>query len=280
MGMWELFRVHDVFEAGTKLDTAGRPTATSRKLPDGEIAAGTPIPAVVPIPTIAMPVMPTASFQGFPFYIPAQAGHRPPTPPLDVIDDGGLARHIIIGGTAVHHKEHLPAFSLAKARLDFDKSLETAQAVFIPEGGATELNAMNFHAVRTHASFTPEGVAANFITNGRPKVAGAPLADPCVSDTGTAMACRVSTKAPTSNSTLSSTRLPGTSAIAYFSFVGRRKTHSRWHKGAGATLLPRQYQLIASRSITPISFRVFTSRTTFKCVRRRHDGPAHSPREV
>ena len=187
MGMWELFRVHDVFEAGTKLDTAGRPTATSRKLPDGEIAAGTPIPAVVPIPTIAMPVMPTASFQGYPFYVPAQAGHRPPTPPLDVIDNGGLIRHIIIGGTAVHHKEHLPAFSLEKARLDFDKSLVTAQALAIPEAGnATEIAAMNFHALRTHASFTPEGVAANFITNGRPKVAGAPFADPCVSDTGAA----------------------------------------------------------------------------------------------
>ena len=186
-GMWELFRVHDVFEAGTKLDTAGRPTATSRKLPDAEIAAGTPIPALVPIPTIAMALMPTTTFPGYPFYIPAKAGHRPPTPPLDTIDDGGLPRHIIIGGTAVHHKEKLAAFSLVKARLDFDKSLLTAQAQFIPEGGdATELNAMNFHAVRTHASFTPEGVAADFITNGRPKVAGAPLADPCVNDAGAA----------------------------------------------------------------------------------------------
>jgi hypothetical protein len=187
MGMWELFRVHDVFEAGTKLDAAGRPTSTSRRLPDGEIAAGTPIPAVVPIPTIAMPLMPTASYQGYPFFIPAQAGHRPPTPPLDTIDDGGLPRHIIIGGTAVHHKERLPAFSLEKARLDFDKSLETAQAVFIPEDGdGTEIGAMNFHAVRTHPSFTPEGLPSDFITNGRPKVAGAPLADPCVNDTGAA----------------------------------------------------------------------------------------------
>jgi len=186
-GMWELFRVHDVFEAGTKLDVNGRPLSTSRRLPDGEIAAGTPIPALVPIPTIAMAVMPTASFQGYPFYIGAQAGHRPPTPPLDVIDDGGLPRHIIIGGTAVHHKEHLPNFDLAKARLDFDKSLVTAQAVSVPETGTTdELAAMAFHAVRTHASFTPEGVAANFITNGRPKVAGAPLADPCVDDNGAA----------------------------------------------------------------------------------------------
>ena len=187
MGMWELFRVHDVFEAGTKLDVNGRPISTSRKLPDGEIVAGTPIPAVIPIPTIAMPLMPTASLPGYPFFVPAQAGHRPPTPPLDVIDDGGLSRHIIIGGVAVHHKEHLPAFSLEKARLDFDKSLEKAQALFIPETGtASELAAMNFHAVRNHPSFTPENVAANFVTNGRPKVAGAPLADPCVSDTGAA----------------------------------------------------------------------------------------------
>jgi hypothetical protein len=186
-GMWELFRVHDVFEGGTQLDVNGRPAATSRKLPDGEIAAGTPIPAVVPIPTIAMAVMPTPNFQGYPFFVPAQAGHRPPTPPLDVVDDGGLPRHIIIGGTAVHHKERLPQFSLDKARLDFDKSLETAQAVFIPEGGnATEQAAMDFHALRTHPSFTPEGTAAPFITNGRPKVAGAPMADPCVDDDGNA----------------------------------------------------------------------------------------------
>ena len=184
-GMWELFRVHDVFEAGTKLDANGRPTSTSRKLPDAEIAAGTPIPALVPIPTIAMALMPTADFQGYPFYIESRPGHRPPTPPLDVIDDGGLSRHIIIGGTAVHHKEMLPQFSLEKARLDFDKSLVTAQAVFVPEGGtAKEIAAMNFHAVRTHPSFTPEGLAAPFITNGRPPAKGAPFADPCVNDSG------------------------------------------------------------------------------------------------
>ena len=188
MGMWELFRVHDVFEAGTKLDGEGRPLSTARKLPDAEIQAGTPIPALIPIPTIAMAVMPTASFQGYPFYIPAVAGHRPPTAPLDVIDNGGLPRHIILGGVAVHHKERLPAFSLDKARLDFDKALEKAQASFIPEGGTTtEKVAMDFHALRTHPSFTPEGAAASFITNGRPPIAGAPLADPCVNDAGAAV---------------------------------------------------------------------------------------------
>ena len=72
MGMWELFRVHDVFEAGNKTRHCGSTDSDTRKLPDGEIAAGTPIPAVVPIPTIAMPLMPTASFQGYPFFIPAR----------------------------------------------------------------------------------------------------------------------------------------------------------------------------------------------------------------
>ena len=51
-GMWSLWRVHDVFELGTELDGNGRPAAGSRALPDDEIAAGTPIPAVVPIPIL------------------------------------------------------------------------------------------------------------------------------------------------------------------------------------------------------------------------------------
>ena len=96
-GMWELWRVHDVFEAGTVMDNNGRPAQGSRALPDGEIAAGTPIPGLVPLPTIAMAPMPGAAVSiakgqvaikgagnpGFPFFVPAQAGHRPPKPPLD-----------------------------------------------------------------------------------------------------------------------------------------------------------------------------------------------------
>ena len=66
-----------------------------------------------------------------------------------------------------------------------DVVLERAQAQFIPEAGtATEVTAMNFHAVRNHPSFTPEGVAANFVTNGRPPVGGAPFSDPCIDDFG------------------------------------------------------------------------------------------------
>jgi len=191
-GMWELWRVHDAFEAGTALTTAGIPVAGSRKLPDGEISAGTPIPAIIPLPGLALAPMPDATFQGYPFYIPGVAGHRPPHPPLDTVDDGGLPRHVIIGGQVAHHEEQLPAFDLNKARLDFDKTLITAQATAVPEAGtATEQAAMAFHAVRNHASFTsdgsttlPNGLTANFITNGRPAVKGAPFADPCVNDTG------------------------------------------------------------------------------------------------
>ena len=75
-GMWELWRAHDVFEAGTTLDAAGRPAAGSRKLPDGEIAAGTPIPAVVPLPTIAMATMPTAN-PGLSLLHPGRSGPSP-----------------------------------------------------------------------------------------------------------------------------------------------------------------------------------------------------------
>ncbi len=58
-GMWSLWRVHDTFEPGTTLTASGTPTADwNRALPDGEIAAGTPTPALVPLPTIAMAPMP------------------------------------------------------------------------------------------------------------------------------------------------------------------------------------------------------------------------------
>lgn len=184
-GMWELWRNHDVFEEGTQLNPDGTPAASSRRLPDGEIAAGTPIPALVPIPTYAMAPMPSATVPGYPFFIAAVAGHRPTHPPLDTEFDGGLPRHIILDGEAVFHKEELPAFDLNKARLDFDKALEEAVAQQFPENGtALEQAAMAYHAVRNHSSITPEGAAANFILNGAPAQPGAPFADPCVDDNG------------------------------------------------------------------------------------------------
>lgn len=193
-GMWELWRTHDVFEAGTAVDGAGRPTFGSRALPDGEISAGTPIPGLIPLPTIAMAPMPGAQVSivngqpqvtgqgnpGFPFFVPGVAGHRPPHPPLDTVDDGGLPRHIITGGEAVHHKEKLPEFDLEKARLDFDKEVEKADARAVPEEGTPiEKAAMNFHAQPSHPSFKPDGTSASFTTNGMPPIAGAPYADPC-----------------------------------------------------------------------------------------------------
>ena len=124
-GMWALWRVHDVFEEGTFLDAKGVPLkGINRALPDGEIRVGTPIPAIVPLPTLGMAPMP-AKVQltdlsplkpgegqgrrvkvrpeqdatgkdlvvdgkpvyknpGYPFFIPGVAGHRPPHPPLDL----------------------------------------------------------------------------------------------------------------------------------------------------------------------------------------------------
>ncbi|HEX2163968.1 MAG TPA: hypothetical protein VHM02_08465 [Thermoanaerobaculia bacterium] len=71
-GMWGLWRVHDVFEAGTTLGrcpdgTYGCPddrvlpgggVASARALPDGDIETGTPIPALVPMPTLPMAPLP------------------------------------------------------------------------------------------------------------------------------------------------------------------------------------------------------------------------------
>jgi hypothetical protein len=59
-GMWSLWRVHDTFEAGTELDDHGvcKTDKPNRALPDGEIAAGTPTPALIPMPTLGMAPMP------------------------------------------------------------------------------------------------------------------------------------------------------------------------------------------------------------------------------
>ena len=76
-GMWEMWRVHDTFEQGTQLQTTvlgggahasfvndgiglgkGLPADEARALPDGEIRAGVPIPALVPLPGKPMAPMP------------------------------------------------------------------------------------------------------------------------------------------------------------------------------------------------------------------------------
>jgi len=189
-GMWALWRVHDVFEAGTELDQNGRPVAGARALPDGEIATGTPIPAVVPLPTLAMAPMPgkveiedgkaimaeADKNPGFPFFVPGEAGRRPPKPPLDTLHDGGLRRHVVLEGEA-----HSPDVN----RFDFSKTVEKQKVQFLPEAGTdAEKVAMAFHQQRIHASVTPDGKERGFITNGLPPKPGAPFADPCGSDFG------------------------------------------------------------------------------------------------
>ncbi|HYN23065.1 MAG TPA: copper oxidase, partial [Thermoanaerobaculia bacterium] len=190
-GMWALWRVHDIFEEGTRLTAEGRPQAGSRALPDGEIAAGTPIPALVPLPGQAMAPLPGAQVSivngqvqisgsgnpGYPFFVPGLAGHRPPRPPMDTIDDGGLARHLIVEGKIEE----------AHNRLDFHKVLLAVAAKELPENGTpVEEAAMKFHAERTHPTCLPNGncTGVSFVTNGRPPVRGAPFADPCVDANG------------------------------------------------------------------------------------------------
>ena len=71
MGMWYMWRNHDVFEAGTKLQVSGTafhaarwglkdgtPAAGARALPDGEVVFGAPMQAIIPLPGKAMAVVP------------------------------------------------------------------------------------------------------------------------------------------------------------------------------------------------------------------------------
>ncbi|WP_455199699.1 hypothetical protein, partial [Kaarinaea lacus] len=142
-GMWYHWRHHDTFEAGTVLQVSGgtaqnpgfhigafdlvdgTPAIGARALPDGEIVAGVPIPAVVPLPGKPMAPMPgavtvknnplpvdvidpatgivvgqqpagslsdvarpVAKNPGYPFWVAGMEdviGHRPPSPPLDMV---------------------------------------------------------------------------------------------------------------------------------------------------------------------------------------------------
>lgn len=144
-GMWALWRVHDVFEEGTFLDEKGvARKGINRALPDGEIRDGTPIPAIVPLPTLGMAPMP-AKVQltdlsplkpgegqgrrveviaegtgidgkkiyrnpGFPFFIPGISGHRPPHPPLDLawLEDPTTRLPILNGTDKIYLDGGLP----------------------------------------------------------------------------------------------------------------------------------------------------------------------------
>ncbi|HKS22873.1 MAG TPA: hypothetical protein VJZ76_08765 [Thermoanaerobaculia bacterium] len=209
-GMWAMWRVHDMFEQGTTLKD-GKPSGPwPRALPDGEIAAGTPTPAIVPLPTIGMPLMPArvhlipvqvAGYNqpvgymtevnpadkgmnpGYPFFIPGVAGQRAPHPPLDfardentnAILDGGLPRHIGL---------YDPNVTSVTSRWNFTKTNHNLTAVQIPEDGTdTEKVAMTFHEHRdaglpSYPSSTPTGQPSRFEVNGEPRKHGAPYANP------------------------------------------------------------------------------------------------------
>jgi hypothetical protein len=184
-GMWAMWRTHDVFEAGTELDKNGIPVSGSRALPDGEILAGTPNPAIVPLPTIPMAPVPSAVFiqngqvvygtpaapdpdgkgvkenPGFPYFIPGVAGARAPHPPLDFAPDsspsgfmdGGLPRHVVTGGSVSYE---------AHTKFDWSKDLETMNAIKLPEDGThVEKVAMQFFSRRCQPSFFPDGSAGS-----------------------------------------------------------------------------------------------------------------------
>ncbi|HYO59955.1 copper oxidase [Archangium sp.] len=195
-GMWALWRAHDVFEAGTQ----------DRRLPDGEIAGGTPNPAVVPVPGRAMPPMPTyaptevvlssggtavrPAVPGYPFFVAAIPGHRPPQPPLDLEHNGGLPRHVMTG---------VPATTQAVEygrRGEFDVEVHQAHLKLLPEDGTPgEKVAMQYHAgqlpgasrINTrqgwpaagYPAYTPEGQSGWFLVNGQPPKPGAPFSEPC-----------------------------------------------------------------------------------------------------
>lgn len=191
-GMWALWRVHDVFERGTILDGEGTAAPSARALPDGEIARGTPIPALIPLPDMPLPPNPGPviinagqvdlaamdavndpnavgyRYPGYPFQSPARAGHRPPTPPRDVLEDGGLERHVVLAGTVAD-----------RAFPSFVRDYGTLNVRTLPEAGTIhEQRASDFHAAN-HASALPTGGAATFLTNGLKAAPGAPFADPC-----------------------------------------------------------------------------------------------------
>ena len=170
------------FETGTELNDDGIPVDEgARALPDGEIKAGTPTPALLPLPTIAMAPMPRyqpadpSSIRRWPVTLPETT--------LDTIDDGGLPRHIITGGTFTH----------VESPLDFSKKLITAKAQEIPEDGTkskyTRWNIMRNVGIRA----TPEGNAADFILNGLPRQKGLPLPIRIDPD-GNAVGVRASTR--------------------------------------------------------------------------------------
>ncbi|MFD2191030.1 hypothetical protein [Pistricoccus aurantiacus] len=203
-GMWALWRVHEVIEDGSRRLPDGGGMAGDEAVagigtdPEtGATTGGTPIPGLVPLPGQALPPEPTyvaeegdEAMPGYPFYIAGKAGFRAPQAPLDIAEDGGLPRHLTLEGTRT-----LKPLETALDEADMTFPIETVKLEILPQDGTPlEKAAMAFHA-------TPGGVlktqsvddlddasssAANFLVNGLPPAPGAPFANPCPVDTGSA----------------------------------------------------------------------------------------------
>lgn len=208
-GMWELWRVHDAFDDGRPgFFHADQPIGPDNdpgmmNLPDAEIPDGTASPAIVPIPGMALAPMPSATFRGYPFYIAGKPGHRPPQPALDMdvlnppadlstepapdqIVDGGLPRHVVIGGTLAKNQDvydqavqvggkaaQVIAQRVAKQDPYAIQALAaewaTIQIQPVPHSGtADEQNAMKFHeASLSGPGLTPVAVPASNVLHPR-----------------------------------------------------------------------------------------------------------------
>ena len=186
-GMWGLWRVHEVLEDGSRTlpdvggawtfaDGAGwRYDATAYAGPGtsrdtGEHGAGTPIPALVPLPGQAMPPAPTYAnsppvlredgtvapvMPGYPFYIAGKAGYRAPQAPRDLAEDAGLPRHVAekpdacasggINGCA----RVVPSLAQALDQGDMTFDIRKVKLTILPnDGDKFEVAAMNWHAGR------------------------------------------------------------------------------------------------------------------------------------
>ena len=197
-GMWELWRTHDVFEDGSRRLTDGIEGEGTNPV-TGLTQGGTPVPALLPLPRSPLPPVPTyvvsvgnqdevidageMPMPGYPYYIAGRVGHRPPQAPLDLANDGGLPRHVALGGTRTSHED--------LATGDFSIELHDLAVEVLPHDGTPlEQAAMAFHGsagYNGYATLNQYGEPATFRVNGLPPAPGAPFADPCPPDqiTGT-----------------------------------------------------------------------------------------------